>query len=84
MAAPYIAGVAAMLWGMRSDLSYHEIKKVLFRSVEANPTLKGKVGTGGVVNPVRVLQMAASFAHDPNEKYSTDFMDGQGQSCSQP
>ncbi len=83
MASPYIAGVAAMLWGMRSDLSYREIKKVLFRSVEANVSLKGKVSTGGMVSPLRVLQMAASFAHDPNEKYSSEFTDGQNQSCTQ-
>ena len=75
MASPYVAGVAAMLWGLRSDLSYREVKQVLLSSVTANSNLAGKILTGGNINPVQAARVAVSFPHNPNEKVSTEVSD---------
>ena len=83
MASPYVAGVAAMLWGMRPDLSYHEVKQVLLNSVTMNPNLAGKILTGGDINPMQAARVAVSFAHDPNEKLSTE-SSGRQAPCSVP
>jgi thermitase len=55
MAAPYVAGAAAMLRAKDSSLSYSDVKKVLKGSVDKLPALGGKTVTGGRINLGRAL-----------------------------
>ncbi|MFQ6116382.1 MAG: S8 family peptidase, partial [bacterium] len=57
MAAPHVAGVAALIMGIfdRSDL---EVKWFILRTVDRLPDLRGKVLTGGRLNAKRALRRA--------------------------
>ncbi|MEZ0390679.1 MAG: S8 family peptidase [Pseudobdellovibrionaceae bacterium] len=67
MAAPYVSGVAAMLWASRPDLSFAEIRKVIYSSVRKGVSLAGKTVTGGFINPSEAAQVASAYQHDPND-----------------
>ena len=56
MAAPHVAGVAALLKSMNSGLTYSDIKNIMLVSVDIDPALEGKVATGGRVNAYAALQ----------------------------
>lgn len=75
MASPYVAGVAAMLWNARPDLSYKEIRYLLFRSVNSAQILWGKIATSGSIDPTRALNIASSYNHNPNDNAVPEFMD---------
>jgi subtilisin family serine protease/uncharacterized protein YkwD len=47
MAAPHVAGVAALLWGEVPDASVAQIRAALLSSVDPVPSLAGKTVTGG-------------------------------------
>ncbi len=78
MASPFVAGVAAMLWNQRPDLSYKEIRYILFKSSQSAQFLKGKVATSGGINPDNAMALARNYRHDPNDKDLPEFMDSQG------
>ena len=61
-AAPYIAGVIAKLVDAYPALSNHQIKEILFGTVDKLEKLKGKVRTGGLVNEERALAAAGLLA----------------------
>jgi subtilisin family serine protease len=67
MAAPFVSGVAAMLWSLRPDLSYVEVRRILFNSVSRGYTLSGKMSTNGEINRNQANQAAASYVHNPND-----------------
>lgn len=50
MAAPHVAGAAALLKGYMPRLRPSEIKDIILSSVDKRPQLSGKVSTGGTVN----------------------------------
>jgi len=50
MAAPHVAGVAALVWGYRPDLSWSDVKYAIMNGVDYNPSLVGKTVTGGKLN----------------------------------
>jgi len=50
MAAPHVAGAAALLKGYRPDLTALEIKDIILSSAVNVPALYGKVLTGGMLN----------------------------------
>jgi subtilisin family serine protease len=81
MASPYVAGVASMLWSLRPDLSYREIRRILFQSVNSAPILWGKVATSGRIDPTRAMTIASQFTHDPNDVSVPEFTDSTG-TCS--
>jgi len=67
MAAPYVSGVAALLWSQRPDLSYTEIRKVINQSTTKVPSLNGKTLSGGHINRDVAMTVAATYQHDPND-----------------
>lgn len=42
VAAPYVAGLAALIWGYDSGLTHYEIKDIILNGVDIKPTLNGK------------------------------------------
>lgn len=57
-AAPYVANVAAQVADYNSALGPAEIKKIILSTVDYKEFLKGKVKTGGLVNPARAARAA--------------------------
>lgn len=47
MAAPHVAGVAALLWSLKPSLTAAEAKERLLSTVDKVPALTGKVASGG-------------------------------------
>lgn len=72
MATPYVSGVAAMIWSLRADLSLTDIKKILFSSGVATPSLQGKVATNAMISRSQALQAVGSAVHDPNDAGSNE------------
>ena len=58
MAAPLVAGAAAMLRKQSSDMTYKELRSALKASVEPLPALAGKTVTGGQLDLLRALSAA--------------------------
>lgn len=58
MAAPYVTNVAARLKELNPSLSPEGLKRLLCETVDVKPWLKGKVRTGGIVNPHRAYRAA--------------------------
>lgn len=57
-AAPQVAGAAAGIKSLNTKLTPTEIKRILIETVDENPTLRGKVSSGGVLNTERALYAA--------------------------
>lgn len=58
MAAPHVAGAAALLKGYRPDLTVSEIKDIILSSVDKRPNLYRKILTGGILNIYKMIEMA--------------------------
>ena len=56
MAAPHVAGAAALLKGYRPELTPLEIKDIILSSVDKKPQFYGKVLTEGVINVSRMFE----------------------------
>lgn len=56
MAAPQVAGVAALIIASHPKISVEKLKEALLRSVDPIPALNGKVRTGGRLNAAKALQ----------------------------
>lgn len=91
MAAPYVAGVVALMMAQCPDLSHLEIKARLLASVDPVPALADKCVSGGRLNAFKAIQPpTATFTHlsnqltveftpehmDTNAVYIWDFGDG--------
>jgi thermitase len=57
-AAPFVAGIAAMILSKYPGLMPKEVIRVISESVDRKPSLKGKVSSGGKVNAYRALLAA--------------------------
>lgn len=55
MAAPHVAGVAALVWGHRPYLSWWQVKTTIMDSVDPLSSLSGKVRSGGRLNAYNAL-----------------------------
>jgi subtilisin family serine protease len=55
MAAPHVAGAAALVLAHRPTLTPAELKSALLLSVDRNPSLTGLLATGGRLNVARAL-----------------------------
>ncbi len=62
MAAPMVAGVASRIKDLNPRLAPADIKAILMGTVDKKPWLKGKVVSGGVVNPERAYAAARGSA----------------------
>jgi hypothetical protein len=56
--APIVAGVAAMLWSHRPELTASQVRDILLSTARSMPTLSGKVATGGMVDADAALAKA--------------------------
>ena len=50
MAAPFVSGVAGLVWSVNPSLGYAQVKDIILNSVDKKPSLSGKTSTGGRVN----------------------------------
>ena len=57
MAAPVVSGVAALMLSVNPDLTALQLRNGLMEAVDSKATLKGKVATGGEINPEKALTM---------------------------
>jgi len=57
MAAPHVAGAAALLMGYRPELTPLEIKDIIMSSVDKKPQFYGKVLTGGTLNISKMFEV---------------------------
>lgn len=55
MAAPFVAGVAALLKKQESDAKYSDLRAVIRKKVDKPPALKGKVESNGRLNARKAL-----------------------------
>ena len=61
MAAPYAAGVAAMLRKQESGASWGDLRYAIRRKVDKPPPLKGKVAYDGRLNARKALSAIGSL-----------------------
>ena len=54
-AAPFVAGVAALIWANRPNLSWWQVKTIIMKSVDQLSSLSGKVQSGGRLNAYKAL-----------------------------
>ena len=64
-AAPYVAGIAALIKDTNPNLSAQEIKRILIATVDKLPDLAEKVLSGGVVNRSRAARAAQLSLEKP-------------------
>lgn len=55
MAAPHVAGAAALLWAANPGASVRRVRRALLEGVERKRAFEGKVATGGRLNARRAL-----------------------------
>jgi len=55
MATPFVAGVAALILSTNTAISIDDLRTRLLISVDAVPSLKGKVATGGRINAAKAV-----------------------------
>lgn len=61
MAAPHVAGAAALLKAYMPNLSPLEMKEIILSSADRSPKLSGKVLTGGMLNVNSMFQYASAM-----------------------
>ncbi|MGC9452132.1 MAG: S8 family peptidase [Oceanipulchritudo sp.] len=59
MAAPHASGAAALLASLRPGLNLSWMRALLLKTVRPDPSLEGKVTTGGVLDLARMLEVAS-------------------------
>lgn len=57
MAAPFVSGVAGLVWSLNSSLGYAQVKDIILKTVDKKPSLSGKTSTGGRVNAFAALNL---------------------------
>jgi subtilisin family serine protease len=55
MAAPFVTGLAALIWSKEPQLSYLDVKNRILSSVDVLPQLSGKVASSGRINSYKAL-----------------------------
>jgi len=55
MAAPFVTGLAALIWAKEPQLSYLEVKERILKGVDIVPQLKGLVASSGRINAYKAL-----------------------------
>ena len=71
MAAPYVAGVAALIKSVRPDLTSTQIKSCILEGVDPISALQGEVLTGGRLNAYNAVSNALALSK--NTTLSGDF-----------
>lgn len=55
MAAPFVTGVAGLIWSKTPDFSLTQVRTAIFNSVDRFPALSGRIATGGRINAFAAL-----------------------------
>jgi subtilisin family serine protease len=50
MAAPHVAGAAVLVWSLRPDWTYSQVREALLRTTQPLPSFSGLSVTGGLLN----------------------------------
>lgn len=77
MAAPFVAGVAALIYSIRPDLSAAEIKSLILNNVDEVESLEDKCITGGRLNAYKAVRAATepqTFTGDVNSDGRSDMI----------
>ena len=61
MAAPMVSGLASLLWDIRPEATYQEIKEIILSTVDPLPLLNNKVLSGGRIN------LHSALIQDPSQ-----------------
>lgn len=76
MAAPFVAGIAAMAWREAPQLTGFQVKQMILSSVNIRSQLNGKVSTNGRVNAFNLINLSKTSvgvqAAQPSYKPSYD------------
>ena len=56
MAAPHVTGTVALVWAHTPEATAQEVRTAILSSVDALPSLQGKVATGGRLNAAQALR----------------------------
>lgn len=67
MAAPYVAGVASLLWSLNPNFTYREVKDIILSNVDQVEVLKEKTVSGGRLNAYKALNNLSSTVSINNE-----------------
>ena len=62
MAAPHVAGAAALMFGLNGTLDCNEVKKILLNSVDKLPSLRGRCVSEGRLNLYKALYRSQAGA----------------------
>jgi thermitase len=72
-ATPFVSGTAALILSCHPNLTPQQVRSLILSSVDKEPTLEGKVATGGKLNTYRSLAMEikqyGKCANDSKVKY---------------
>ncbi len=60
MAAPHVAGVAALVWGVRPSLNYTQVRSIILETVTPVKRWRGYSVTGGILNAEAAVARATS------------------------
>ena len=55
MATPMVAGLAALIWSRKPELTYAQVKQILIASSDPIPALNGRVAANGRINAYAAL-----------------------------
>jgi subtilisin family serine protease len=55
MAAPYVAGLAALIWAHRPSLNWWQVKNLIMKSVDPKGSLDNIVNSEGRINAYKAL-----------------------------
>jgi subtilisin family serine protease len=64
MAAPYLTGIASLVWGFDPALTSIQVKDIILNSVDSKASLMGKTITGGRINALNALPPLAPSGLD--------------------
>jgi hypothetical protein len=65
MAAPEVAGVAALAWAAAPNATVAQVHSALLQGVNKIPALAGKVSSSGILNAYNTLKLLASIVPNP-------------------
>ncbi|HNP25042.1 MAG TPA: S8 family serine peptidase, partial [Panacibacter sp.] len=68
MAAPHVAGVAALIWSQHPTFSAEDVKTIIMNSVDPIASMQGITASGGRLNAFKALTLAQSWTQltDPS------------------
>jgi serine protease len=65
MAAPFVSGAMALVWGMHPEWSYSQVINDVLKTVDPLPSLSGKVKTGGRLDLAKAVAAALTTPTPP-------------------